>query len=203
MARVPLAWLIVALIIGVFAFFGYHIMQASKTTTKDGMTNSPMRVHFADNPVTGIEQQPQQQYESETGTDYTHAPVVHTHPPIPQSMPHVPGQTEDDLRAPEPFQATPPRVDYDTPEATHPLNKTVYMNSEFGSNLRHPEQMMEPHPQRGMNSVVPSGLGSEASSPGGNDASGYNPEMLQNSGEFMKGIHAFDGSDNGVGYSML
>jgi hypothetical protein len=78
------------------------------------------------------------------------------------------------------------------------------MDAEFGSNLRHPEQMMEQRPRAGIAGIVPSGLGSEQSRPGGHNAAGYSPEMVQNAGEFMNGIAAFDGSDGGgIGFSVI
>jgi len=140
--------------------------------------------------------------DSHTSDDSEAAPVVQTHT-APNRMPHVPGQTEEDLRAPEPLQASPPATQYDIPEASDPLNKTVYMNSEFGSNFRHPEQMMERHPGIGMGNVVAAQIGSEQSGPGGHNAAGYAPEMAQNGGEFMAGISAFDTSEAGVAYSMI
>ena len=140
--------------------------------------------------------------ESHQGDESTSAPVVPTRT-APNRIPNVPGQTEEDLRAPEPLQASPPSTQYDIPEATDPLNKNVYMSSEFGSNFRHPEQMMERHPGIGMGNVVAAQIGSEQSGPGGNNAAGYAPEMAQNGGEFMAGISAFDVSESGVAYSML
>ena len=136
-------------------------------------------------------------------TEDTAEHVVPRQPPVPNQMPHVSGQTEEDLRAPEPLQATPRSVQYDIPESTDPLNKTAYMSAEFGSNLRHPEQMMERHPGIGMGNVVAAQIGSERSGPGGNNAAGYAPEMAQNGGEFMAGISAFDTSESGVAYSMI
>lgn len=135
-------------------------------------------------------------------SESTSAPVVSIRT-APNRMPAVPGQTEEDLRTPEPLQASPPATQYDIPEATDPLNKNVYMSSEFGSNFRHPEQMMERHPGIGMGNVVAAQIGSEQSGPGGNNAAGYAPEMAQNGGEFMAGISAFDVSESGVAYSML
>ena len=40
-------------------------------------------------------------------------PVVDRTPP--HEMPVVPGQTEEDLRTPEPLQRTPPTTEYDIP----------------------------------------------------------------------------------------
>jgi hypothetical protein len=101
------------------------------------------------------------------------------------------------------LQATPPSTQYEIPESMDPMNRTIHMDAEFGSNLRHPEQMMEHHPSTGMGQVVASGLGSEASSPGGNSVVAYAPEMAQNGGEFMSGITAFDMSEMGSSFSML
>lgn len=144
-----------------------------------------------------------QMAHAEAHDEEQHAPVQAKLPPIPNKMPEVPGQTEDDLRAPNQLQASPPSVQYDAPEATDPLNRTAHMSAEFGSNLRHPEQMMEARPGMTMGQVVSSGLGSEYTNPGGNRVAGYAPEMAQNGGEFMAGISAFDGSESGVAFSML
>ncbi len=123
---------------------------------------------------------------------------------VTHSVPKVPAQTEQDLRATRQVQETPPSIQYDSPEAIDPLNRTVHMDAEFGSNLRHPEQMMERRPAAGIAGIVPSGLGSEVSRPGGNNATGYAPEMAQNGGEFMSGISAFDGSDGGgIAFSVI
>jgi hypothetical protein len=129
------------------------------------------------------------------------APVVDRTPP--HAMPHVPGQTETDLRTPEPLQRTPPTTEYEIPSHRDPLNPTVNAEAEFGSNFRHPEQMIEMHPRTGMGQVVASGLGSEQSSPGGNDANGYAPEMLQNGAQWMTGVTAFDSTEEGTAYSLI
>jgi hypothetical protein len=216
--RIPVSWLLLVVLLGVFAFFGYHIIQAAGNANNAvGNAESVLGKKLAASagimarpePAAGYDedvQSPHLAISEEEGEEHAGipaAPVVQKRRPIPHEMPHVPAQTEDDLRATKPHMATPPAVQYDSPEATDPLNKTVYMGAEFGSNLRHPEQMIEMRPGMGMGQVVSSGLGSEHSSPGGNRAAGYSPEMAQNGGEFMQGISAFDYSDEGVGYSMF
>lgn len=125
-------------------------------------------------------------------------------PPVARPWPKIPAMTEDELRTPEPLQRTPPPVLYDDPEATDPLNRVAYMDAEFGSNLRHPEQMIEHRAQApGMGRVVASGIGSEVSSPGIHNADGYSPEMTQNGGHFMPNVLAWDGSTLNQGYSMI
>ncbi len=206
-ARIPVSWLVVLLIVAVFAFFGYHIIQASSPEEKTGSNSSS--IQSLDN-ASATSSRSAPKYEvyddghnvelSDSGSGG--APIVQSVAAA-NRMPSVPGQTEADLRAPEQLQETPPSTHYDIPESMDPMNRTVHMDAEFGSNLRHPEQMIEHHPSTGMGSVVASGLGSEASGPGGNSMVGYAPEMAQNGGEFMSGINAFDSSEMGSAYSML
>lgn len=186
--RIPISWLILLAIVGIFVFFGYHILQASAANS-----NTKPQIET---------------YESLRGpTQVLHgselAPIVsHTRPPT-LTIQHVPAQAEEELRASEPLQATPPAVQYEPPEATDPMNTTAYMDAMFGNNFRHPEQMIEVRPASNTTSIVDSGLGSEQSSPGGHTTSTYSPEMAQNGGEFMRGIHAFDLSESGSAYSMI
>lgn len=205
--RVPLSWLLLLAVLAVFGFFAYHILQASsgeETAEKFPPYSQRDEMLAAEKPEINMGRHGEAVIDdgsAEEGTNEQPAPVVQRIPP--HAMPAVPGQTEEDLRMPEPLQRTPPTTEYNIPEATDPLNRNVHMSSEFGSNFRHPEQMIEAHPGVGMAQVVGSGLGSEYSGPGGNQAAAYAPEMAQNGGEWMKGISAFDGSDSGVGYSMI
>ena len=210
--RIPISWIVLLLVLAVFGFFGYQIIQAS-TPAESFPPYSPepssqtihpsglMPVEASHSVPASLKSAPAESGSYEDGETPAH--VVMKQGPIPNSMPYVPGQTEEDLRAPEPLQASPPSVQYDAPEATDPMNRHVFMSSEFGSNLRHPEQMIEHRPASNMDGVVDSGLGSDYSSPGGNRATGFAPEMAQNGGEFMRGINAFDTSDVGSAFSML
>ncbi len=204
-ARIPLSWIVLLLILGVFAFFGYHIFQAS--SSKDiaaPFNNAATMIQYPEisRAVSKMDNDASPRLSIQEETEEEYEPVVHKQNPIPNKLPSVPAQTEEDLRAVQPNMATPPATQYETPDAVDPLNRNAYMDAEFGSNLRHPEQMIEMRPAMGMGGVVPSGLGSENSSPGGNRAAGYAPEMAQNGGEFMQGINAFDLSE-GAGYSMF
>ena len=205
--RIPISWLLLLALLAVVAFFGYHIVQASSSTTSEAYppysqadeakaTGRPrMTVDSALADPSGGPDVPAHDEGSDAG------PTVDRTPP--HEMPIVPGQTEEDLRTPEPLQRTPPTTEYDIPSHRDPLNPTVNAEAEFGTNFRHPEQMIEARPQATMNYVVPSGLGSERSSPGGNDANGYAPEMAQNGGLWMNGIVAFDSSEEGTAYSLI
>ncbi len=202
--RIPVSWIVLFVVAAAFAFFGYHILQASGNTE-----SVAKRVHVQAAPemaqplVQPITPMQSYDYADDGEAGSTPAPATHHRPTVANRMPAVPAQTEEDLRGVQPHMMTPPAVQYDSPEAMDPLNRTVHMGAEFGSNLRHPEQMIEQHPGMGMGSVVASGLGSEYSSPGGHRAAGYAPEMVQNSGEYMEGITAYDTSDGGAGFSMF
>ncbi len=204
--RIPLSWLLLLAVVAVFGFFAYHILQASSgEEAKERFPPYSQR----DEQIAAAAHSPQLtmgagQETDGAAADDTHeqpAPVVQRIPP--HAMPRVAGQTEEDLRMPEQIQRTPPTTEYSIPEATDPLNRIAHMDSQFGSNLRHPEQMIESHPGVNMGQVASSGLGSEYSSPGGHQAAVYAPEMAQNGGEWMKGISAFDGSNEGTAYSMI
>jgi len=217
--RIPVAWILLLAVLAILGFFGYHILQVSSGANQSqmGFEQRSRHVTFSD---AADRLEPQYHAEmplphkapryltenpegAESEEDSMPAPAVPRPPPAAKPMPRVPGQTETDLRAHEPLQASPPPTLYGPPEATDPMNRVVHAESEFGSNFRHPEQFMESRPPSTVAHMTQSGLGAEVSSPGGNNAQGYSPEMIQNSGEFMKGIFAFDTSDSGVGYSML
>lgn len=204
-ARIPIAWLGLLLVLGIFIFFGYHIVQASSVDTSEKFPPYSERdaesTQFTAPPPANVSGKDIPGDVDGGYVEESAAPVVDRTPP--HAMPHVPGQTEEDLRTPEPLQRTPPTTEYEIPSHRDPLNPTVNAEAEFGSNFRHPEQMIETHPRVGMGQVVASGLGSESSSPGGNDAAGYAPEMLQNGAQWMTGVVAFDSTEEGTAYSLL
>jgi hypothetical protein len=197
--RTLFAWIFVALLVFTAIFFTYHILDASSSSS-----NNPDYQQIA--------------YESpntmpvEAKNEFHDAPMHYESlneqhdEMIAKPMPKVVGQTEEDLRATRPVSETPSPVEYPEPEAIDPMEHAANSESEFGDNLRHPEQMIEMHPPMGTMRVAPSGLGSEEPpSMGNNQSIQYSPEMAQNGGEFMSGIFAFDGSDGsgGIGYSMV
>jgi hypothetical protein len=204
--RIPISWILLLALLAIVAFFGYHIVQASSTSEAYPPYSQTDEAKSAGRPRMAVDTA---MADTSGGPDVPAnddapegpGPVVDRTPP--HEMPFVPGQTEEDLRTPEPLQRTPPTTEYDIPSHRDPLNPTVNAEAEFGSNFRHPEQMIEARPQATMTHVVPSGLGSEHSSPGGNDAAGYAPEMAQNGGQWMNGIVAFDGSEEGTAYSLI
>jgi len=197
-ARIPVSWLLLLAILAVCAFFGYQIFQAAYAQEEKFPPYSPTdAVHAAGarhadarvmlDPSGGTD------VPADDGTAHDSAPIIDRTPP--HAMPRVPGQTEDDLRAAEPLQATPPTTAYHPPEHRDPMAGPAYAEAEFGSNFRHPEQMIEVAPPRGTGNIVPSGLGADVSTPGAHNAALYDPEMNAHGGEFMKGIFAYESGD--------
>ena len=119
----------------------------------------------------------------------------------PRPVPEVPGQTEEELKAPEPLQE---RVSQkvDTPSPKDPYDKRDN-EALFGSNLRHPESMLATaQPARSptfasLESEVASGVAGRPAV----EQLPFSAEMAQNGGEFMSGIFAFDSSDSGTTFS--
>lgn len=205
--RIPISWLLLLVVLAVFAFFGYHIVKASSDTEERFPPYSPTdearsegkHVRFADSPSVARVGTPND--DESLGAEETAAPVVQR--VAIQQMPRVAGQTEADLHEHEPLQRSPPTTDYGPPEHTDPLNPHVHMSAEFGSNFRHPEQMIEAHPPITTESIVSSGLGGSMTAPGPHNISAYRTEMTQNGAEEMEGIFAYDSTAEGSGYSML
>lgn len=197
MTKISVAWLAVLALVCVIVFFSYQIAAAATAAPERVQSRSVemerKTVRFAIEPPavqTAQAQPPQQELQSV---------VLSRQAPL--SLPQVPGQTAEDLRMDEPLRATPPATQYDPPDATDPLNGVAFQDAEFGSNLRHPEQMIERQPKRVM--PVAPGVAASRSSPGGNNAQGYSTEMVQNGGDFMGAILAYDGSEVGPAYSLI
>lgn len=199
-SRTLFAWVLLILIVGVSLFFGYHIVYAATAPTQ---YNGFQEVNSVV-PKNSIYQNPV--ITKEDDSDFVHSaePLDFPNESVKQ-MPPVVGQSEDDLRATRQVSETPPSIEYPEPEAKDPMEVVVNSESEFGDNLRHPEQTIEIQPPMGTVRIAAEGIGSdEHPSLGAHESVQYAPEMAQNGGEFMSGIFAFDGTDvGGIGYSMI
>jgi hypothetical protein len=210
-------------LLGVFLFFGYSILRVV-LIEQTPPTNSGSLDGFASEPKQAEQYFPLPMQEQEQAPPAYIPPPAQVSEPVPipmppqptiapieppqeeMPMPKVAGQTSEDLRASEPLQETPPTIQYDPPEATDPLNRTVHMNATFGSNLRHPEQLIEKRPRRRMHNAVQSGIASPHTQNFGRGGIQYSEEMIQNGGLMSSGLMANDMSlDNGgrLAFSML
>lgn len=205
MPRISVASLLLFVVSATILFFGYHIYLASTV--------------IQNQPHSQLHSQPHIEVQTYTNdfTSFTD-PIEDVTPlemevmgsivdPIvePLLMPEVVGQSEEDLRETRQVQQTPPDAVYSDPKPVDQNEGDIHSESEFGDNLRHPEQTIEVAPPLGTLRMVQSGLGSEEPTPtfvGKHDPTVYSPEMAQNGGEFMSGIWAYDG-DDGYGYSTI
>jgi len=123
------------------------------------------------------------------------APIREKTVPVPQ--PEVPGQTVEELNAPEPLQERSAQK-VDSPSPTDPYDN-VDNEAQFGSNLRHPESMIAKAGPNfaSLETDVAAGVAGKPNV----EKLPFSAEMAQNGGEFMKGIFAFDSSDSGTTFS--
>jgi hypothetical protein len=119
------------------------------------------------------------------------------HPPL------VPGQTQEELKTPEPLQE-PIAQKVDLPGSKDPYDRRENA-ALFGSDLRHPEAMMVASSSTfsSLESEVSSGVANEVSRPSDIEQVPFSAEMAQNGGQFMDGIFAFDNTDSGGRFSQF
>lgn len=133
-----------------------------------------------------------------------HSEIVENNTQAPvQETPVVAGQSEQELKAPEPLQESiSTKFETNAPLDTYEKNDNIAM---FGSNLRHPEASFDKF-SPGFSSLeteVASGVASRNSVPSDMDKVRFSAEMAQNGGEFMSGIFAYDNTDEGSYFSSL
>ncbi len=196
-SRTLFAWIFIAVLLAAGIFFTYHILLASNSSSMgdskvvvldiQAANDVPEMVAASAKPVREIAM--------------VAMPINHVVEPL--QTPEIVGQTEADLKETRQVSETPPTVRFADPEAVDPMEKVVHRESEFGDNLRHPEQTIEITPPMGSMRASVQGA-TDIASLGGHQGVSYGPELGQNGGEFMQGIFAYDGSDaGGIGYSML
>ena len=224
-ATVLFARIVLLLVLGIMLFFSYYILRAAVSPKADGFNSV---IHSPPQAYSRIQQHIQQQQAPPQPQQFqplaprplpeppvelapSLPPPPHTQPEAPyiapeesNPVPNVAGQTTDDLRAPEPLQESPPSVQYNPPEATDPMNRNVHMSATFGSNLRHPEQMIEKRPRRSMKNATESGIATLQTRNTDFPTNQYSAEMIQNGGLMADGLMANDTMDTGgLAYSML
>jgi hypothetical protein len=199
--RINIAWLVVGLLACIVLFFMFHIGKAMYNNSSNN-SNQEKLIEKETNEALQMENM-KYAHDVESQVTTTEYESAVPKPGVAQPMPEVVGQTEEDLRNPDPLQQKAPAYRYNKPQAHDSQAGDPYMEAEYGDNLRHPEAMFEPRVQQQSSYIASSGIGSHNSSPGGNYAIGYASENAQNAGEFMNGVFAFDTSFEGSAYSAL
>jgi hypothetical protein len=120
-----------------------------------------------------------------------------------EQPPLVPGQTQEELKTPEPLQE-PIAQKVDLPASKDPYDRQENA-ALFGSDLRHPEAMMVASSSKfsSLEREVSAGLANEVARPSDIEQVPFSAEMAQNGGQFMDGIFAFDNTDSGGRFSQF
>ncbi len=195
--RTLFAWIFIAVLFVAGIFFTYHILLASNSSAPTE-TKGVVEAVQAANDVPEMVVASAKPIKEKA---MVAMPIPHVVEPL--QTPEIVGQTAANIKETRQVSETPPTVRFAEPEAMDPLEKVVHRESEFGDNLRHPEQTIEITPPMGSMRASVQGA-TDIASLGGHQGVSYGPELGQNGGEFMQGIFAYDGSDaGGIGYSML
>jgi hypothetical protein len=186
---------ILLLIGGIISFFLFQIGHVLWNRMKQP---DELREHLVGAPYlpdSRMAEAPEPDYEGPAQAHQSGAPRA--------SMPEIPGQTESQVRTPEPLQRPVFRSEADEPEPTEATN-LQQENAGFDENLRHPEASFKAHPyaKGSMQPMVDSGRASYVSTPGTSNQQPFESELAQNGGELMKGIFAFDTTEPN-GFSSL
>lgn len=189
--------LLAVVVVLVFLVFSIMRVAFKPTVTERALPTLPVNESMYDVPYKETMQPPPPPATVEPREEPAYvAPVKQEEQPRP--IPEVAGQTEEELKAPEPLQE---RISQkvDTPSPKDPYDKRDN-EALFGSNLRHPESMIASarSPQfSSLESEVASGVAGRPAV----EQLPFSAEMAQNGGEFMNGIFAFDSSDSGTTFS--
>ncbi len=118
-------------------------------------------------------------------------------------MPEVAGQSEEELKTPEPLQEQiSSKIE---PNSAMDQYERQDSSAMFGSNLRHPEASIERTSGNfgNLENEIVAGLASQVIKPSDSDKAQFSAEMAQNGGEFMNGIFAYDVGEIGNYFSSL
>ena len=190
--------LIILVLVVLFVFLVFSIMRVAFKQPSQMVQALPVRESMYDVPYKeSLEPVRPQQIPAEVMPKEppVRAPVREQTIPVPQ--PEVPGQTKEELNAPEPLQERASQK-VDPPSATDPYDN-IDNEAQFGSNLRHPESMIAKSGAKfaALETEVAAGVAGRPEV----EQLPFSAEMAQNGGEFMKGIFAFDTSDSGTNFS--
>jgi hypothetical protein len=194
--------LVIGLIGAVLIYFLFSIFKVVSKSSKPAKTQEAMYdVPYKASLSNDYESSSSSEKVDDSSSREHHAPL---HNPVQQELKQseIPGQTTNELNTPEPLQQKVlTRVE--EPSANDTSAK-IDSNAMFGSNLRHPEGMIQPsNSVTSLESDIASGVASNSVNNEHNSEFMFSSDMAQNNGEFMKGITAFDNTDTSSMFSSL
>jgi hypothetical protein len=195
---------ITLIVLGYFAVT--HFIKAKKSEKiEETMETIPYKATFEDEKPRDIP--PQVATYNSKSVDKESQPM-----PIRENIieekkaPEIPGTTPEEVAEPEPLQR-PVSQKVDPPSSYDKYEKNENQ-ALFGANLRHPEAMItKTDNYASLETDVASGIANQVKNqvavPTEFPKSQFNQEMVNNGGEFMEGINAFDTSDSKTWFSNL
>jgi len=197
------AIVLLTIILVVLVYFGINYIQSLRKPSQleETMESIPYTSSFEDEKALPIPPQVQS-FASHTNVPESQPLPVRENINEPEKVPEIPGTTPEELAEPEPLQR---RVSQkvDKPASFDKL-ETNDNQALFGDNLRHPEAMVTKTDNYStLETDIASGIANTVAVPEELPKSQFGSDMIQNGGEFMKGINAFDMSDSKTWFSNL
>jgi hypothetical protein len=192
----------VTLIILVYFVINYFVKSSKSTKIEETMESIPYKATFEDEKPRAIP--PQVATFNRKSSEQESEPMPIRENVIEEAKtPEIPGTTPEELAEPEPLQR-PVSQKVDPPSSYDKYEKNENQ-ALFGANLRHPEAMITKTDNYAtLETDLASGIAAnQVTVPETFPKSQFNQEMVNNGGEFMAGINAFDTSESKTWFSNL
>jgi len=192
----------VTLIILVYFGINYFVKSSKSEKIEETMESIPYKATFEDEQPRNIP--PQVATFNSKGSEQESEPM-----PIRENVveeikePEIPGSSPEEVAEPEPLQR-PVSQKVELPSSYDKYEKSENQ-ALFGANLRHPEAMItKTDNYASLETDLASGIAAnQVVVPDTFPKSQFNQEMVNNGGEFMAGINAFDSADSKTWFSNL
>ena len=191
----------VTLIILVYFVINYFVKARKSETIEETMESIPYKASFEDEQPRNIP--PQVATFNSKGSHQESEPMPIRENIIEETKaPEIPGTTPEEVAEPEPLQR-PVSQKVELPSSYDKYEKNENQ-ALFGDNLRHPEAMVtKTDNYSSLETDLASGIANQVTVPDTFPKSQFNQEMVNNGGEFMAGINAFDSTESKSWFSNL
>jgi hypothetical protein len=188
----------------ILVYFGINYFVKSRKTDKieETMESIPYKATFEDEQPRTIP--PQVATFNSKGSEQESVPMpIRENIIEDEKLPDIPGTTQEEVAEPEPLQR-PVSQKVELPASFDKYEKNENQ-ALFGENLRHPEAMItKTDNYASLETDLASGIAAnQVTVPDTFPKSQFNQEMVNNGGEFMAGVNAFDTSESKTWFSNL
>jgi len=195
---------LLTVILIILVYFGINYLVTLRKTEKieETMETIPYKATFEDEQPRAIPPQVATFNRKSSEQESTPMPIREN---VVEELkaPEIPGRSTEETAEQEPLQrAVSQKVELPSSYDKYEKNENQAL---FGANLRHPEAMItKTDNYSSLESDVASGVAAnQVVAPDSFPKSQFNQEMVNNGGEFMTGINAFDSSESKTWFSNL